>query len=477
MKLDTIFFFCRMGRNMADAIANLVIPRYKNNYHPLLLRRNVLAIFTITILVFNVFTASIGGRLYAGAIESSALVSLTNQERLAAGLSALKVDPRLVAAAHAKAQNIFELQYWSHYGPNGESPWQFIIGSGYSYIYAGENLAKGFSSSEAVHSAWMASETHRANILGSNYQDIGIAVVPGVLQGAEVILVVQMFGSLENTATQTPLPSAVVSQPTSGTQPEEAAVSINITYPEGDAVIADNEFSMEGTVTDSVEQVYVEDNGSEQVGVITQEGAWDYRPDGGWKEGKHEVEVRDEDEMAAASVSFEVDTTPPAIDDSSLRIDEADVVGNVKISVTSDDSAVQATLISGDFSIALVQEDNGIFSVTVPEWEFSSDQQAKIIVSDEIGNFSEVDVTENVLEALSIGADEQDVTLGMFPVDISQLVTRIAVILIALLLIIDVVYLFKLKIIHTRGKTLFPMAVWLVVMGVAMVVGTGGSIL
>jgi hypothetical protein len=470
-----------MGRSMADALANLIIPRYKNDYHPLLLRKNVLAVFTVGVLVFNIFTASIGGRLYAGAVESAALVSLTNQERTTAGLSSLRVDPRLVAAAHAKAQNIFELQYWSHYGPNGESPWQFIIGSGYSYVYAGENLAKGFSSSEAVHSAWMASETHRTNIMGAQYEDIGIAVVPGVLQGTEVILVVQMFGSLENTAPQSPISAAGTTTGTTqaapGTQAEEAAVSIDITYPGSEAVIADDDFVMEGTVTDSVDTIYIEDNDSEPVGVISEAGVWDYRPDDGWKEGAHDVEVRDEDETASAQVSFEVDTTPPVIDESSLRIEKADVAGNIKISVAADGTAAEATLIAGDFSIALVQEDDNVFSATVPEWEFSSDEHARILVSDELGNFAEIDVTESVLGTLSVDNGNSDVTFGRFPVDISQLVTRIAVILIALLLVVDVVYLFKLKIIHTRGKTLFPMAVWLVVMGVAMVVGTGGSIL
>ena len=199
---------------MGEFLANLVVPRYKNNFHPHLLRKKFLAIFTVGILLLNIFASTLGGSIYAGAVTSSELVSLTNAERSAAGLSNLKVDPRLVSAAHAKAQNIFDLQYWAHYGPNGESPWQFIVSSGYGYVYAGENLAKGFNSSEAVHSAWMASQTHRDNIMNGNYRDIGIAVVPGTLQGSEVLLVVQMFGSLEehevSETPSTPQPSGGV---------------------------------------------------------------------------------------------------------------------------------------------------------------------------------------------------------------------------------------------------------------------------
>jgi hypothetical protein len=87
-------------------------------------------------------------------------------------------------------------QHWDHFGPNGETPWQFIRAEGYNYVYAGENLAKGFQTAEGVHEAWMASPTHAANIMSGNYKDIGVAVVQGVLLGKQTTLVVQMFGNL-----------------------------------------------------------------------------------------------------------------------------------------------------------------------------------------------------------------------------------------------------------------------------------------
>ena len=62
-------------------------------------------------------------------------------------------NAKLVAAAQAKANNMFELQYWDHFGPNGETPWMFISQAGYVYVYAGENLAKGFRTAEGVHEA------------------------------------------------------------------------------------------------------------------------------------------------------------------------------------------------------------------------------------------------------------------------------------------------------------------------------------
>ena len=280
------------GRSMVELLKNLIIPRYQNNFYPLLLRKQVIAVFTLLILGVNILASSIGGSVFAGAVSSAELVTFSNQERSAAGLSPLQIDARLVSAAHAKAQSIFELQYWSHYGPNGESPWQFILGSGYSYVYAGENLAKGFNSSQAVHSAWMASQTHRENILSVNYSDLGVAVVPGNLQGEDIILVVQMFGSIsqpaplaESVVSNTSVTQAPTSTPAESQLPVEGESSITIEYPENGTDIADSEFFMNGTATKSIESIVVTDNDTEGTGEISEEGEWDYRPEEGWREG------------------------------------------------------------------------------------------------------------------------------------------------------------------------------------------------
>ena len=90
---------------------------------------------------------------------------------------------------------MFEQQYWAHVGPSGTQPWTFIKNAGYKYSVAGENLAKDFGDTGSMVEAWMASATHRANILHQRYVDTGIAVVNGKLQGVETTLVVQMFGA------------------------------------------------------------------------------------------------------------------------------------------------------------------------------------------------------------------------------------------------------------------------------------------
>lgn len=123
------------------------------------------------------------------------IINLTNAERIKVGLPPLKENSKLDLAAQNKAQNAITNNYWAHFAPDGTSPWSFIINSGYSYSYAGENLAKGFTFASNVVNSWMNSPEHKANILSEKFTEIGVGVLRGKLQGEQTILVVQMFGT------------------------------------------------------------------------------------------------------------------------------------------------------------------------------------------------------------------------------------------------------------------------------------------
>ncbi len=131
----------------------------------------------------------------SGNVDQKKLIELTNIERQKKGLSPVSENSALDRAALLKAQNMFTENYWAHFAPSGKTPWDFILGAGYKFTFAGENLAKNFSDSDDVVKAWMESPTHRDNLLNPKYQDIGIAVEEGVLNGQKTILVVQEFGS------------------------------------------------------------------------------------------------------------------------------------------------------------------------------------------------------------------------------------------------------------------------------------------
>ncbi|MDD3661623.1 MAG: CAP domain-containing protein [Candidatus Dojkabacteria bacterium] len=466
---------------MAGKLLNLIIPRYQNGFYPLLLRKKALAVFTVGLLGLNMLSNGAGLGIFAGSVSSSDLVALTNQERAAAGLSSLQVDARLTSAAHAKAQNIFTYQYWSHYGPNGETPWQFILGQGYEYVYAGENLAKGFSSSEAVHNAWMASVTHRDNIMSGNYRDIGIAVVEGTLLGDPVILVVQMFGTLQSAPAVSTIPSPPVSaqpsvQAQAGTVPQQ--VSISIDYPEPESTIADNEMVLYGTADGPVESVIVTDNAQDESSIECTEGEWSYRPESPWSEGVHDVIVSDEDRSVTDSVSFTIDTLPPSVAEGDVTITYSPDGKGVSVSVTPDDTTAQVVLVAGNFTVLLEKDDDGGYSAEVLGSELSEADEVLLAASDQVGNTSEVDITnlvKNVLGEQTGHSQAGGLVLGIG--DFSSLVTKLAIIGIGTLLVIDVVYLFKLNILHTRGKTIIHMALWVLLLCVGLFVDRAGTIL
>lgn len=157
-------------------------------------------IITLLLLLFQITTRVIYQRLpevlgFATNIHLQQLLVETNKKRVEVGLNPLVLNERLSQAALAKAADMFAKNYWAHNGPDGKVPWDFIVASGYDYSIAGENLAKNFLDSNGVVEAWMASQTHRANIVKPGYKDIGFAIVNGKLLGEETTLVVQMFGA------------------------------------------------------------------------------------------------------------------------------------------------------------------------------------------------------------------------------------------------------------------------------------------
>jgi hypothetical protein len=198
----------RKKLNLRESLLHLFHPRRSNNHRPRVLHPE--ALFYFLLIVLGIFSLLKTIRFfpkardivlgYASSISSFQVVEKTNLEREKAGLKPLKVNKRLSEAALAKAQDMFDNQYWAHTSPNDKDPWFFIKEAGYVYKLAGENLARDFSNTPEMLSAWMASPTHRANIMNPNYQEIGIAVVDGKLQGFETTLVVQMFGTLKEGA-------------------------------------------------------------------------------------------------------------------------------------------------------------------------------------------------------------------------------------------------------------------------------------
>ncbi|MBI2030117.1 hypothetical protein HYT05_00680 [Candidatus Kaiserbacteria bacterium] len=179
----------------------------------------------LTIVIVLTFAASGVVPKYAmrfpqvASVVSSVIADLTNGDRASHQLQTLKVNPVLVAAAQAKADDMAAKGYFAHTAPDGTDPWHWFEKVGYEYAYAGENLAIDFSDSLDVERAWMNSPTHRENILNEHFTEIGIAVAVGMYQGRMTTFVVQAFGTPKGAQT-TQAQTAVVPA-----DPEDPAIA------------------------------------------------------------------------------------------------------------------------------------------------------------------------------------------------------------------------------------------------------------
>lgn len=110
---------------------------------------------------------------FATDVSINGLLAATNSQRDLNNRSNLTINKALNDAAQAKANDMVARDYWSHITPDGKEPWIFIDGAGYKYLKAGENLAYGFSDSDSVVSGWMNSPSHKANLLDSEFSEVG----------------------------------------------------------------------------------------------------------------------------------------------------------------------------------------------------------------------------------------------------------------------------------------------------------------
>lgn len=175
-----------------------------------------LAIFGLSVLQSQVLKSP-----SLAAVISAVLVDLTNEDRVENAVQGLTVNPVLTRAAQAKADDMAAKGYFAHVSPiDGKNSWHWFKQEGYTFAYAGENLAVDFTDSVDVERAWMNSPTHRRNILDGNFTEIGIATARGTYKGRPTTFVVQMFGTPARSIT--PLPVTAIETPA---EPTELAVA------------------------------------------------------------------------------------------------------------------------------------------------------------------------------------------------------------------------------------------------------------
>lgn len=204
-------------------IHDFFIPHDGNDHKPKALRPKsivtyVALVIIVKLLVTGFLFISYPSPAELSAIISSNMINLINKSRVEAGVEPLQENSYLAESATVKGDDMISRDYFSHDSPEGKRPWQWINRGEYDYVYAGENLAMDFISAEVVHSAFLKSPSHRKNILNPKYQNIGIAVVSGEMNGRPTILLVEFFGTQRRdlntlaSASPTPEPTEIIEE-------------------------------------------------------------------------------------------------------------------------------------------------------------------------------------------------------------------------------------------------------------------------
>lgn len=85
----------------------------------------------------------------------------------------LALDPRLTRAAQLHSEDMRATGTMSHTGSDGSTFTQRIDRQGYAWASAGENVARGYPTPEAVVDGWLGSDGHCANLMHAGFADLG----------------------------------------------------------------------------------------------------------------------------------------------------------------------------------------------------------------------------------------------------------------------------------------------------------------
>ncbi len=401
-------------------LKNAFVPHAGNDYHPHAVRSHWLGVYAgliVTVKIVTVaFVAFYSGPARVSDVTASNIIRLTNDARQANGVATLKTNSALNSAAAAKANDMLQEQYFAHVSPSNLTPWYWFKQAGYAYQYAGENLAIDYLEAEDVINAWLASPSHRENLLASKYQEIGVSVVTGNFQGAQSILVVQMFGtptvttttSAPSSPTQTPTPTQAVATvagsatPAPAPTPTPAPVVVTPPPPEPPAtptIVSPDPNSV--VLTQSPVIVGQAEAGSQvtaqvndtTIGTATtdSDGAYQITPTNPLSDGDYTIQVvahaRGLDSTPSSRRSFTVDTTPPQVVDSGtfalfsiLGHDTYDVF------VKTSDDAAQVQCACGSTVTMLHRQANQFMGHITVDGKNSSSSVLSLAVSDAAGN-------------------------------------------------------------------------------------------
>lgn len=130
---------------------------------------------------------STGAKLTVRTVEAEVLrlVNVARSHKRSCGskkykaVKPLRSSATLASVAAAHSADMATRDYFDHASPEGDSPFDRMTAAGYSYSYAGENIAAGYRTPASVMKAWLKSPGHCRNIMQGKYTRLGVGYATG----------------------------------------------------------------------------------------------------------------------------------------------------------------------------------------------------------------------------------------------------------------------------------------------------------
>lgn len=120
--------------------------------------------------------------------KTAHMLALVNAARAESGLAGVVAEPRLAAAACRHARDLAKGGPLTHRGSDGSHLSDRLVGAGYEFAMAAENLAAGVTTADETVWLWLGSPGHRRNILTPDFRQAGVARLTGA--GGEIWVLV-----------------------------------------------------------------------------------------------------------------------------------------------------------------------------------------------------------------------------------------------------------------------------------------------
>lgn len=187
---------------MKKHLHNFFIPHEGNDYHPHILHTKRALLYSGVFLMMKVIVFAFVLLLPLRAFvmpdvlveEQKNIIDLTNELREKKGVPLLERETKLYDSSQIKADDMVARDYFDHVSPDGQGLAYFLGRADYEYRVAGENLGMGFFQAEDLVNAWINSPTHYANLIDTDYDEIGIGLAMGEYEGMPTVYAVQHFG-------------------------------------------------------------------------------------------------------------------------------------------------------------------------------------------------------------------------------------------------------------------------------------------